>query len=165
MIGLDRERLTQFSGRLGRPIQLPQHLGQLYPRQRRLGRQFRGAAITLIAFFPLAFTSTCTAELCEFSDDYDLFDSHGVTVLPISVDSTASLREYRSRYELKTHLLSDFHRHVSRLYGVLNPERFYSNRSYFLVDRSGVLVWKHVESRNGDRRRNSEILSQIKRIS
>ena len=34
---------------------------------------FRGKKRVLIAFFPLAFTSTCTAELCDLSDDFDQF--------------------------------------------------------------------------------------------
>src|SRR5215472_8318107 len=73
----------------------------------------------LIAFFPLAFTSTCTAEFCEMRDDHDQFVYRGVTVLPISVDSTATLKEYRHKHGFQVHMLSDFRREVSRLYGVL----------------------------------------------
>ena len=40
----------------------------------------------LIAFFPLAFTSTCTAELCAFSEDFDRFAEVDTVVLPVSVD-------------------------------------------------------------------------------
>jgi alkyl hydroperoxide reductase subunit AhpC len=48
---------------------------------------------------------------------------------------------------------------------VLNKERFFSNRSYFLIDREGVVRWCHVESNNSDRRENSEILAAIKLLS
>jgi len=44
----------------------------------------------LIAFFPLAFSSTCTAELCELRDDHDQFASRGVTVLPIYANPVAA---------------------------------------------------------------------------
>src|SRR5690242_5563249 len=115
----------------------------------------------LIAFFPLAFTSTCTAELCEMRDDHDQFARRGVTVLPISVDSTDTLKEYRAKYGFHVHMLSDFRRDVSRLYGVLNEPKFFSNRSYFLVDQSGVLRWTHVEAKNGDRRLDSEMFDAI----
>src|SRR5207253_5080214 len=46
---------------------------------------FCGKSNVLLAFFPLAFTSTCTAELCAFSEDFDRFASAATTVLPISV--------------------------------------------------------------------------------
>src|SRR5579885_515102 len=71
----------------------------------------------LLAFFPLAFSGTCTAELCEMRDDHDLFLARGVTVLPISVDHTYSLKEYKAKYNMQVDLLSDFKRDVSRRYG------------------------------------------------
>lgn len=119
----------------------------------------------LIAFFPLAFTSTCTAELCEMRDDNDQFAERGVVVLPISVDSTDSLKEYKAKYGMHTELLSDFKRDVARLYGVLNEERFFANRSYFLIDRDGIIRWAHVEEHGGLRRSDAEIFEQIDRLS
>jgi peroxiredoxin len=118
----------------------------------------------LVAFFPLAFTSTCTAELCAMTEDYDEFAKHDVTVLPISVDSTASLKEFKAKYGLKTDLLSDFRRDVSRAYGVLIEERFYSNRAYFLIDREGVVRWAYVEAMPGNRRENAAILAEIAKL-
>ena len=118
----------------------------------------------LIAFFPLAFTSTCTAELCAMTDDYDEFAKHDVVVLPVSVDSTASLKEFKAKYGLKTDLLSDFFRTASRAYGVLLEERFYANRAYFLVDRDGIVRWAHVEEMPGQRRENAEILAEIEKL-
>ena len=87
----------------------------------------------LLAFFPLAFSGTCTAELCEMRDDHDEFARRGVTVLPISVDHTYSLKEYKAKYSMQVEMLSDFQRDVSRLYGVMLEERFYSKRAYFLI--------------------------------
>jgi peroxiredoxin len=48
---------------------------------------------------------------------------------------------------------------------VLNEERFYSNRAYFLIDRSGRVRWSHIESNNSERRENEEILAAIKLLS
>ncbi len=126
---------------------------------------FRGKRNVLLAFFPLAFTGTCTKELISFTQDFDQFAGKGVEILPISVDSTASLREFKNKLQMKSELLSDFKRDVSRAYGVLNEDRFYSNRAYFLIDREGKLRWSHVESNNGQRRENSEILAAIKLLS
>ena len=122
---------------------------------------FRGKQAVLLAFFPLAFTSTCTTELCAFSEDYDQFAEKGVAILPISVDSRATLREYKQKFGMAVDLLSDFKRIVSTLYGVLLVERFYANRAYFLIDKDGVVRWAFVEDTPGHRRENSEILAQI----
>ena len=58
-------------------------------------------------------------------------------------------------------MASDFKRDASRAYGVLNPEKFYSNRAYFLVDKAGVLRWSHVESANGDHRDTAELVAAV----
>jgi peroxiredoxin len=115
----------------------------------------------LLAFFPLAFTSTCTAELCEMRDDHDQFDSRGVTVLPISVDSTYSLKEYKAKHHFRVDFLSDFRREVSRLYDVLLEDRFYSNRAYFLIDRDGIIRWKYVEENPSHRRDDAQLFAAI----
>ena len=125
---------------------------------------FRGQQPVLLAFFPAAFTSVCTTEMCAFSEDYDRFAEQGVAVLPISVDATPSLKAYKEQYALKTDLLSDFRRDVSRAYGVLNEERFNSQRAYFLIDRGGIVRWAHVEAHGGFRRENAEILAEIAKL-
>jgi peroxiredoxin len=126
--------------------------------------ELRGREHVLLAFFPLAFTSTCTAEVCAFSDDYDAFAGRGVRVLPISVDSVPTLKEFRAKHDIRAEMLSDFHREASRAYGVLIPERFYANRAYFLVDRDGIVRWSHVEANPGARRENAEILAEIAKL-
>ena len=125
---------------------------------------FRGKKHVLVAFFPLAFTSVCTAEMCAFSDDYDRFASGDVVVLPVSVDSEATLREFKRKHDMKTDLLSDFKREASRAFGVLDEERFHSERAYFLIDKAGIVRWAHVEQHGGFRRENGELLEQISRL-
>ena len=119
----------------------------------------------LVAFFPLAFTGTCSKELICFTEDFDQFAGHGVEILPISVDAVPSLKEFKNKLQMKTELLSDFKREVSRAYGVLNEDRFYSNRAYFLIDNEGRVRWSHVEGNNSQKRENSEILAAIKLLS
>ncbi|HEX2693814.1 MAG TPA: redoxin domain-containing protein [Gemmatimonadaceae bacterium] len=126
---------------------------------------YRGTRNVLLAFFPLAFTGTCTKELVCFTEDFDQFAEHGVEILPISVDAIPSLREFKNKLHMQTDLLSDFKREISRAYGVLNEERFFANRAYFLVDKEGVVRWCHVEQNNGDRRDNSEILAAFQLLS
>ena len=125
---------------------------------------FRGQKHVLLAFFPLAFTSVCTAELCDFSADVDQFASGDVEVLPISVDSVPTLKEFRNKYAMKATLLSDFKRDVSRAYGVLIAEKFHSERAYFLIGKDGRIAWRHVEASTGDKRANAELLAEIRKL-
>jgi len=125
---------------------------------------FRGSQHVLIAFYPLAFTGVCTAELCAFSADYSHFTERGARVLPVSVDSIPTLKAYQMQARITVDLLSDFKRVVSRSYGVLDEERFHSRRSYFLIDRSGTVRWLWVEETNRNRRENGELLAQLEAL-
>ena len=122
---------------------------------------YGGTSPVLIAFFPLAFTSTCTAELCEFNESFDQFAGKGVVVLPVSVDSVPTLKEFKAKYAMKTDMLSDFKREASRAWGVLCEDAFFSERAYFLLDREGIVRWAHVESRLGDKRGHDELFARI----
>src|SRR5207253_11260561 len=106
----------------------------------------------LLEFLPLAFAVTSTAENCAFSEDYDAVERAGTIVLPISVDSVPTLKEYRAKHAMRQDLLSDFKREVSRTYRVLLEDRFFSKRAYFLIDRQGILRWRHIEAELGARR-------------
>ena len=125
---------------------------------------FRGDSTVLLAFFPLAFTSTCTAELCSFSADYAEFEALGTRVLPISVDAVPSLREFKAKERLSIDLLSDFKRDVCRSYDTLLADKFFSKRAYFLIDMTGTLRWNHTEAELGHRRQDDELIAQIKAL-
>ncbi|MDX2192333.1 MAG: redoxin domain-containing protein [Gemmatimonadales bacterium] len=118
----------------------------------------------LLAFFPLAFTSVCTAELCAFSEDYAQFASRDTVVLPISVDSVPTLKVFKERERLGVDLLSDFKREACRAYGTLREDTFFSNRAYVLIDRHGVVRWTYLEATPGTRRENAELLAELARL-
>jgi len=118
----------------------------------------------LLAFFPLAFTSTCTAEMCAISEDYGRFQSGNTVVLPISVDSVPTLKEFKAKERITIDLLSDFKREVSRRFDVLNEEKFFSNRAYILIDKNGIVRWTYQEANNSERRDNSELLAELAKL-
>lgn len=128
-------------------------------------REFRGQKNVLLAFFPLAFTGVCTAENCAFSEDYSQFEAKDTVVLPMSVDSTPTHNEFRAKHAMRHHILSDFKREAGRAYGVLDEEKFFTRRAYFLVDKGGTIRWKHVEAELGHRRDDTELLEQIEKLS
>ncbi len=122
---------------------------------------FRGSSNVLLAFFPLAFTRVCTAEMCAFSEDYDRFASADTVVLPINVDSVPSLKAFKLQERMRVDLLSDFKRVVCRRYGTLIEEKFLSSRAYVLIDKAGIVRWNFVEETSGNRRETAELLEQL----
>jgi peroxiredoxin len=122
--------------------------------------QLRGKNV-LLAFFPLAFTSVCTEEMDSFTEDYSRFQDANTVVLPISVDSIPTLREFKAKEGISIDLLSDFKREVSRRYGTLIEDTFYSNRAYVLIDPDGRVRWAYSEDTPSTRRENEELLAQL----
>jgi peroxiredoxin len=118
----------------------------------------------LLAFFPLAFTRVCTAEMCAFTEDYGRFQGADTVVLPISVDSVPTLKEFKAKERVSVDLLSDFKREVSRRYGTLLEDLFFSNRAYVIIDKQGIVRWTFAEATPGSRRDNGELLAQLKAL-
>jgi alkyl hydroperoxide reductase subunit AhpC len=54
---------------------------------------------------------------------------------------------------------------VSRRYGALIEERFYSNRAYVLIDRNGIVRWTYAEETPSTRRENAELLAQLRTLT
>ena len=102
----------------------------------------------VLLFFPLAFTGTCTEELCSIRDNYHEYESLDSEVVGISVDSPFTLAKYKEEQKYNFPLLSDFNKEVSRSYGSLYDNfildmREVSKRSVFVIDRKGTI--QHVE--------------------
>jgi glutaredoxin-dependent peroxiredoxin len=115
---------------------------------------YRGKKVLLL-FFPLAFTSVCTAELCDTRDKMKVYESLNVLPIAISVDSLYSLAKYKEEENLNFPLLSDFNKEVSKLYGSLYEKFGYgmlgvSKRSAFLIDENGVIQYAEVLENAGE---------------
>jgi peroxiredoxin len=102
---------------------------------------FQGDKAVALVFFPLAFSGTCTGELCELSENLDLFASHGVELIGISVDSKYSLRVWAEQQGYDFTLLADFwpHGQVAKEYGVFLEDKGFANRATFLIDTDGIV--------------------------
>ena len=125
---------------------------------------FRGWKNVLLAFFPLAFTGTCTRQMIDFSDDHNAFDELDCVVLAISVDSVPTLKEFQARTGMRVEFLSDFRREVARLYGGLLEDRFHSQRAYGLVDEAGMVRWTHEEAESGQKRTHEELFARLRAL-
>jgi peroxiredoxin len=104
----------------------------------------RGRRVVLV-FYPFAFSSICTGELCSLRDRRGEFDDDTV-LLGISVDTKHALRVFAEQECLGFDLLSDFWPHgaVAQAYGVFLPERGMATRATFVIDREGIVRWSVV---------------------
>lgn len=115
---------------------------------------FEGRKNVVILFFPLAFSSVCTTELCTTRDNMKLYDALDAEVLAISVDSTFSLKAFKDSNNLNYTLLSDFNKNVSEDYNVLYEDFFgmkgVSKRAVFVVNKKGDVEYQEVLENAGD---------------
>jgi glutaredoxin-dependent peroxiredoxin len=109
----------------------------------------------LLLFFPLAFTSTCTKELCGVRDNIAFYNNLNAAVFGISVDSLHTLARYKQEQGLNFTLLSDFNKDVSAAYGSLYEQFGYnmkgvSKRSAFVIDKEGIMRYAEVLDNAGE---------------
>lgn len=104
---------------------------------------FRGKKNVVLMFYPFAFTSTCTGELCALRDEREDFANDDTTVLSVSCDSHFTLKQFAEAQHLEHHLLSDFwpHGKVAKDYGVFLDELGFASRGTFIIDKDGVVRW------------------------
>jgi len=110
--------------------------------------QLKGQNVLLL-FFPLAFTSTCTTELCSVRDNIAWYNNANAKVFGISVDALHTLAKYKEDQKLNFTLLSDFNKDVSRLYDTIYEMFGYnmkgvSKRSAFVIDKDGIVRYAEV---------------------
>lgn len=115
---------------------------------------FIGKKNVVLLFFPLAFTSTCTEELCHTRDNLKIYSSLEAEILGISVDTFFTLKEFKNSQNLNFTLLSDFNKSVSKKYDVLYEDFFgmkgVSKRSVFVINKEGVVVHSEILEKASD---------------
>lgn len=103
----------------------------------------------LLLFFPKAFTSVCTKELCDVRDNIARYQSVNASVLGISVDPVDALDQYKDEYHFNFQLLSDANKEISIAYDsiyhdlTLNTPTV-SKRSAFVIDKEGIVRYAEV---------------------
>lgn len=107
----------------------------------------RGRPVVL-AFFPAAFSSVCTKELCTFRDALAALNRAKAQVYGISVDTFFTLKAFQDDQKLAFPLLSDFNKQVIRQYGVYNEDMIglkgIAKRAVFVLDKEGVVRHREV---------------------
>lgn len=113
-----------------------------------------GKKQTVVLFFPMAFTSVCTKELCTATEDYSEFEKLDASVYGISHDSPFALEAFSKASHITFPLLSDMDSKVIKAYGVEAESRFgfpgIAMRSVFIINKDGVITYKWVGKELGD---------------
>jgi peroxiredoxin len=102
----------------------------------------------VLAFFPAAFSSVCTKELCTFRDSLAALNKVNAQVYGISVDTFFTLKAFQEAQGLSFPLLSDFNKQAIRDYGVFNEDMIglkgIAKRAVFVLDKEGTIRHREV---------------------
>jgi peroxiredoxin len=120
----------------------PIHLSDLY-----------SDGITVLLFFPFAFSSTCTAEMCTMAEDLAKYEQLGARVYGMSIDSPYTNIRFAKECGATFPILSDFNREASRAFDVLRPDLGglleVSERANFVIGRDGVVHYTWIGEHPG----------------
>ena len=128
--------------------------------------QYRGQKNVVLAFFPFAFSTTCSAQMPSYEAELERFASYDTQVLGISMDSRHSLAEWGKQLRITFPLLSDFYPQgtVTDLYGARHPVGM-PERALFVVDKSGKIAWIHVHRPLGETPDNEDLFDVLRRLA
>jgi peroxiredoxin len=109
---------------------------------------FKGKKV-VIHFFPMAFTGTCTTQLCTMRDSFGYYDGLNAVILGISVDSPFTLAKFKEENNYQFDLLSDFNKEVSTAYGSIYENFVFglkgvSKRAAFVIDEEQNIIYAEV---------------------
>ena len=119
------------------------------PKQIKLSDNF-GKKNTLLLFFPMAFTGTCTTEMCGVSNDLAAYVSLNAHVYGISGDNPFAQEAWAQKEKITAPLLSDYEHKVAQAYDVAYDSFLpqmnlgmggVPKRAVFIIDRSGVIQY------------------------
>lgn len=126
---------------------------------------YRGKNLVLY-FYPKDDTPGCTAEACNFRDDYSSYDQAGVVIVGVSPDSSASHVKFKQKYHIPFTLLSDEKHEVLDLYGAWGKKKLYGKeyfgvlRTTYLISPEGMILKVFENVKPADH--SAEVLSALK---
>ena len=104
-----------------------------------------GKKNTVLLFFPLAFTSVCTKEMCDISAGFGAYTSLNADVIGISVDSPFAQEAWAQKEKIGITLASDLNKTTIKAYNVVFPMLAgvgdTAARAAFVIDKNGVVQY------------------------
>jgi len=113
-----------------------------------------GERPVVLAFFPAAFSNTCTDEMCTFRDRLDRFADVGGRVYGISTDLPHAQAAYREEHDLPFPLVADSDHNAVEAYDVVSDfadlgVEVVARRAVFVVDSDGVVTYRWLAEHAG----------------
>ena len=100
---------------------------------------------TVLLFFPAAFTSVCTKEMCDITAGLNAYSSLNAEVIAISVDTPFSQEAWAQKEKINLTLASDLNKEVIKKYDVVFPMLVgigdTAARAAFVIDKNGVIQY------------------------
>lgn len=127
--------------------------------------QFKGQKVVLY-FYPKDNTPGCTAEACDFRDNYQGLKAKGIEVLGVSVDDEKSHQKFIDKFSLPFTLLADTDQAIVNAYGVWGEKNMYGkkymgiNRTTFIIDEQGNIA--HIITKVDTKSPTAQVLDLIK---
>jgi peroxiredoxin len=104
-----------------------------------------GKKNTVVLFFPLAFTSVCTKEMCDVTAGLNAYSGMNADVIGISVDSPFTQEAWAQKEKIGITLASDLNKETAKAYDTLLSDLIglgsVSARAAFVVDKNGVVQY------------------------
>ena len=128
--------------------------------------QYRGQKNVVLAFFPFAFSGTCSAQMPSYQAELERFNRYDTQVLGISMDAMHSLKHWAGELGISYPLLADFYPQgsVADAYGVRHPAGM-PERALFVIDKSGKIAWIHVHRPTAEAPDNEELFEVLRKLS
>ena len=116
---------------------------------------FKGK-IVILYFYPKDDTPGCTAEACDFRDNYQSLIGKGYEVIGVSTDDSKSHKKFETKYSLPFPLIADEDKSINEAYGVWAEKNNYGKkymgtvRTTFIIDADGIIkqVIEKVDTKN-----------------
>lgn len=127
--------------------------------------QFKGKKVVLY-FYPKDNTPGCTAEACDFRDNYQGLKAQGIEVLGVSIDDEKSHQKFINKFDLPFNLLADTDKAIVEAYGVWGEKSMYgkkymgTNRTTFIIDENGNIA--HIITKVDTKTPTAQVLDLIK---
>ena len=110
--------------------------------------------ILVINFFPAAFTSVCTEQVCTTRDELSFYNDMDATVIGISVDMPFSLKAFKEKNNISYDLLSDFnkltiHEYEMYLCNFAMGLKGVAKRGVVVIDKNGNVAYSEETANPG----------------
>jgi len=99
----------------------------------------------ILYFYPKDFTSGCTLEAENLSENFDFWKQKGYEILGISPDSVERHVKFKEKHNIPYHLIADTEKEIASSYGVYGKKKMYGReymgifRTTFVINGKGVI--------------------------